>query len=164
MISYQTSINFIIGLIFNQSYDSERAWNAPNHIRDRLNTKEIDLYDIQDMGLTNLQQLIAKKPSLHRFHRTISEYLYYSIASILHEFNGDPRNIWQVKDYKTIKKNLMTLHGIGEHKAKQGLIILSRLDTNIVIPDSYYNYILETCSNVLYNLENNIAQIIFVKE
>lgn len=160
MFSKQESINFIIGLIFNQSYDSDIAWKAPILLRKRLNTLSIDLIDVEKNGLESLKNTICKYPCLHRFPTKIASYTYNSISIINSIYNGDPRKIWSSKNHKQIMENFKKLDGIGEHKAIQGLLILNYLDDSIKVPKKYYDYIEKRCPSFLKNIQIDINYII----
>lgn len=159
MFSKQESINFIIGLIFNQSYDSDMAWKAPMLLKDRLDPLNINLMDIERYGLNKLINAMCNPTCLHRFPTKIANYIYNSISIINSIYDGDPRRIWENKNYKSIIENLRKLDGIGEHKAIQGLIILNQLDKSIKVPQKYYNHMEEKCSSFLKNIEIDIGYI-----
>ena len=65
MFSKQESINFIIGLIFNQSYDSDMAWKAPMLLKDRLDPLNINLMDIERYGLNKLINAMCNPTNMY---------------------------------------------------------------------------------------------------
>lgn len=160
MISPEVSVNFIVGLIFNQSYDSEKAWKTPRELKARLNLEKLDLKELERIGYQAIYEAVSQKPCLHRFPSVMAKNLYSSIQTINSEFMSNPRNIWSDADEEQILKNLKRLKGIGDHKAVQGLLLLSRLGETPQVSDKYMEYMKNACEKFHENADRDVSYIL----
>ena len=124
---------FICGLIFDQSIKSSLAWSAPYELSKRLG--HLCPHSIKDMPEDSLTEIIATKPSLHRYPRPMARNLIKSSQLLVDKYEGKVEQLWsEGLASKDVKKNLLTLAGVGEKKANLALTFLYH-DFNIAFTD-----------------------------
>lgn len=159
MISKEAATYLILSIIFNQSCKSEIAFKAPSELLKRLKWKSFDLYKLEKIGQYGLFEMINIKPCLHRFPMNMAKYINNTVSIINGEYKSDPRNIWKEKSELEIINNLMSLSGIGRHKAIQCIIYLYVLGEVQQISEHYIKYMTVNCEMFFYNMEQNLQYI-----
>ncbi|WDV47202.1 hypothetical protein PV797_05725 [Clostridiaceae bacterium M8S5] len=160
-MTYKQSINFILGLILNQSQESQKSWNAAIELQNRFYEKSqqyFSFYLCEFFGVDFLYQIIKGNPCLHRFPETMSRYIVQTAATLNRYYQGDPRKLWE-NNPSNINIELQKLHGIGKHKAIQGKLILFRI-LNLPFENKDIDYMNINCSAMLDNLERDIKIIL----
>jgi len=74
----------------------------------------------------HLEKVIKEKPSLHRYPKRISQYLFKTVKLLIEKYESDATNIWRNKEADEILKNLKEFSGIGEKKSALGVMLLIR--------------------------------------
>ena len=124
---------FIMGLISDQSVKAELAWSLPYNLYKRLGTFDLNKI-LQEYSLSDIEEQIKNKPSLHRYPSRIATYIYSAINDLIREYNGNAENIWKGKSALQIVASLEKFKGISHKKASLGTLILVR-DLGIEISD-----------------------------
>ena len=159
MLSKEASTHLIFSMIFNQSCKSEVAFKAPQELLRRLKMQSYDLNAIEAAGYDALYNFISEKPCIHRFPSVMAKYIYRSILLINEKYNSDPRNIWRNKTDSEILGELVTLSGIGRHKAIQCLLHLTILGELSYVSQKYIDYMSEKCIGFFTNIDNDLQSI-----
>lgn len=116
---------FLFAVIFDQGIQAERAWAAPYFLMKRLG--HFEMADIAKMEVSELTEVIARPPALHRYVNNVSKWLKSAAQKIVFEFDGDAINIWN--DSPTAFDfigRLQAFKGIGQKKAAMATQILIR--------------------------------------
>lgn len=124
---------FVIGLISDQSVKAELAWSLPYRLSLRLKTfdfKEI----ISKYSVSDIENIIRTKPSLHRYPGRMATYIYEAMKKIVEIYDSNAGNIWNNKTAKEIVDSLEEFKGISHKKASLGTLILVR-DLNVNVLD-----------------------------
>lgn len=124
---------FIIGLISDQSVKAETAWSLPYKLSERLGNfdfKEI----LKKYNEKTIEDIIIKKPSLHRYPSRMANYIYNAMNDIVIKYDSKAENIWKNKTAAEIVESLEKFKGISHKKASLGALILVR-DLGIDILD-----------------------------
>lgn len=159
MLSKEAAIYLVLSMIFNQSCKVERAFQAPNELLKRLEMQSFDLNEFESKGEKAICDVISLTPCLHRFPANMAKYIYNSACIINKTYKSDPRNIWRGKSEQEMMKNLVSLSGIGDHKAIQCMIYLYELGEISFIPEWCIKYMNTHCSNFFSGLERDIQYI-----
>lgn len=159
MLGKEASIHLVFSMIFNQSCNSEIAFIAPGELLKRLNYQSYDLLEMEAKGFNVLFEAISTKPCLHRFPANMAKYIYQSTQIINENYESDPRKIWKDKMDIEIIDRLMTLSGIGKHKATQCLIYLNILGEIDEIASGYIEYMASKCAGFFDNIDNDLQFI-----
>ena len=116
---------FLIGLIADQSVKAEIAWSMPYKIANRIGSFDFEeilsKYDLKD-----IEDIIRKKPSLHRYPARMADYIYNAMKDISLKYNKNALNIWKDKTASQIVESLERFKGISHKKASLGTLILVR--------------------------------------
>lgn len=124
---------FIIGLISDQSVKAETAWSLPYKLSKRLGNFEFNEI-LKKFNEKDIENIIRKKPSLHRYPSRMANYIYNAMNDIVTKYNSKAENIWENKTAEEIVKSLEKFKGISHKKASLGTLILVR-DLEIDILD-----------------------------
>lgn len=125
LLIFNNAYAFVLGLIFDQSMQSNIAWESPYKLKQRLS--HLNVKRIANMKINQLTCIIAQKKSLHRFPRNIAKHIIKSSRIIRDEFQSKAGLIWRKnKSIISVKKNFLKLCGIGEKKANLAILLLAR--------------------------------------
>lgn len=114
---------FFFGVIMNQWIDAKRAWTAPYMLFRRMGKLTPEVISV--MEVSDLEEVIKRKNSLHRFPRRIAEFLIESSKLLLEKYDGNAENIWNdTPESNKLYKRLTEFHGIGQKKASMTINIL----------------------------------------
>lgn len=113
---------FVFGLILNQGMPAARAWQVPEHLVSRLGGRE--LWRFTDAAAVRIAML--GPPALHRFPSSMAGNLASAACRIRDCLDGDASRIWAPGcDADKVLDELCRFSGIGDHKARIGLLILT---------------------------------------
>lgn len=124
---------FIIGLISDQSVKAETAWSLPYKLSERLGNFEFKEI-LKKYNEKDIEDIIRKKPSLHRYPSRMANYIYNAMNDIVIKYDSKAENIWKNKTAAEIVESLEKFKGISHKKASLGTLILVR-DLGIDILD-----------------------------
>lgn len=124
------SLEFLFGVILDQGIKYEKAWSSPNELKNRLG--ELNVEKIASMNEKELEEVMFKKPALHRF-RYMAKRLIEASKLVLDKYEGDALNIWKKPvSAKELESRFREFKQIGQKKASMAVNILVR-DFNIQI-------------------------------
>ena len=124
---------FLIGVISDQMVSSERAWRVPFLLKERLG--KLDPKQIARMTVAQLERVIRKPYSLHRFPRIMANYFIKAAQTIIQKYKGDVKNIWDGIDSACeIQKRLLEVPGVSQKKSSTRTKMLIR-DWDLKIND-----------------------------
>ncbi|HEX8762965.1 MAG TPA: hypothetical protein VF733_04390 [Candidatus Saccharimonadales bacterium] len=92
--------------------------------------------------------IFSKKPAIHRFVNRMSHQTRQLFTLLEEEYDDDARNIWSpAVTASTLVNRLQQFPGIGEHKARTGLFILTR-EFGVSVIDDGGDYTVEGCEKL----------------
>jgi endonuclease-3 len=159
-INFETSVDIVWGLIFNHAIKSQLAWKAPRELKSRLQITPFSLKEFISLGVDGIEYYIARKPALHRFPNRMANYLYFASKTIVDEYNGDPRKLWEQKNEDEIIDGFSQLKGINHHKACIGLIVLNLINPSIGCSPEKINTVSVKCTNFFDSIHASLDSII----
>ncbi len=124
---------FLLGVIFDQGIQYQRAWAAPLELRRRLGHLDPARLAIDPDGV---RRAIQAPPSLHRYVETVPRWVVAAAHKVAAEFGGDAARIWS--DSPTARQlidRLLAFDGIGLKKAAMAVEMLER-DLAIPVRDT----------------------------
>lgn len=107
---------FLIGVISDQSMPADRAWKLPYLLKERLG--HLESGKIALLSEAQLEKIIRNPVSLHRFPRTLANWIIKAAKLVETSYNGDAKNIWSGVDSAfEIQKRLCEFAGISQKKS-----------------------------------------------
>lgn len=162
----EQALCFITGIIMNQSIPSNQAWLNAVELKNRIIEKYhyYTVTQIMDMGSLLLEKIMrSKNMVLHRFPKNMSAYIYKTVCEIFCNYDGKVTNLWLYENQLLLEgdiyNNLISLSGIGKHKAIQALIMLSEI-YNFNISTKYFDYIKKECPDFMFNYLEDISAVL----
>ena len=114
----------LTGMLLDQQIPMEKAFRGPAVLRDRLGVP-LDAADIA--GRTDLQEVFATPPAIHRFPGSMAGRVQQMCAYLVAHHAGKAENVWKgVKTGDELLTRLKALPGFGEQKAKIFLALLGK--------------------------------------
>lgn len=114
---------FVIGVVLNQTIRSEIAWAGPDTLASRLGFLDADRLARMDPSV--LAEILRRRPSVHPFAERMAVNIVGSCDIIVAEYGGQAANLWrQTNSEKDLFGRLVSLPGIGAHKAKVAILLL----------------------------------------
>src|ERR1035437_3707232 len=83
----------LVGMVLDQQVPLERAFSAPNTLRERLGGT-LDVCAVAEIEPAELARLFAIKPALHRFPSAMAERVQKLAQLIADEYDGRADAIW----------------------------------------------------------------------
>jgi len=140
-------LEFLVGIICNQSVRAETAWRAADGVRDRLG--HLDAVRIAAMHEADLAAVIAGGTALHPFAATMGRYITGACCVVCDEYDGVTRAVWDDLPTATgLVERLKAFPGIGKHKAEVALFLLTREYGVAVRPDRPLDAALSHCARL----------------
>lgn len=120
------SLAFLIGIVLHQQIPTEKAFQSPLVLRDRLG-RELDAGDIAAMDPDDLVAVFKEPPALHRFPGSMAKRVQGVCGYLVDNYGGDVAALWKdVADASQLLKRLLAIPGFGEYKARIYLGVLAR--------------------------------------
>lgn len=107
----------LIGMLLDQQFPMERAFQAPAKILDRFGT--LDPAKVAGADPEEFKALCSTPPAIHRFPGSMSARVQDVARIVADEYAGDAARIWtEAKDGKDFLKRMQALPGFGKQKAQ----------------------------------------------
>ena len=114
---------FLIGLVLDQQIPMAKAWMGPYVLKQRLG--HLNPKRIAAMPEKDFLQVMAEKPAVHRFPKSMGQRVQQACAVIDQEYGGKADKIWKDQpDAATVMKRLGGVPGIGKTKERLAIMIL----------------------------------------
>jgi uncharacterized HhH-GPD family protein len=115
---------FLLGVLFTQGVPAERAWAGPFLLSQRLGHLDLERLATEPEATATA---IAEAPALHRFVRTLPDWITSAARRLLRDYGGSAANIWPAgADVLQVTDRLLAFDGIGQKKAAMTVSILTR--------------------------------------
>lgn len=115
---------FLLGVLFTQGIRAERAWAGPYLLRQRLGHLDVDRLASEP---TAVADAVARPPALHRFVKTMPQWISAASQRLLDRYAGDAGAIWpDGSSVLQVVEELTAFPGIGRKKAAMATEILAR--------------------------------------
>lgn len=122
----ESAFAFVLGILFNQQMDADRAWTAPWVLAERLGGS-LTPEAILSHSPEEFDALFARSPAVHVFVKRMAANVREVAELIEARYKGDVRGIWTpTVPANDIIRNFILFPGIGEHKARVALFVLTR--------------------------------------
>ncbi|MEX2324119.1 MAG: HhH-GPD-type base excision DNA repair protein [Nitriliruptoraceae bacterium] len=108
----------LVGMLLDQQIAMEVAFVGPHRLAERLGSNLTpDVVAATDPDI--LEEHFRTKPALHRYPGSMAKRVHALARHLVEHFDADAANVWQGAVSGTdVKRNLMSLPGFGEQKAK----------------------------------------------
>lgn len=112
------SLGLLIGLVLHQQIPTEKAFQSPLVLRDRLG-KDLDAATIAAMNPEEVDALFREKPALHRFPGSMAKRVQAVCEYLTEHYDGSVEGLWDgVNDAAELMDRLLAMPGFGEYKAR----------------------------------------------
>ncbi len=116
---------FALACVMDRQIRAELAWVIPYRLFEKLG--HFDLPKLANLSLSQVQELMTKPESLHRFPEEMSNNLYQAIQRIKKEYDGDASGIWSNKPSSAeVVYRFLQFRGVGPKIATMAANILAR--------------------------------------
>lgn len=116
---------FLVGLIFDQNIESERAWAAPYNLKKRLGHLDPTRIAAHPQAVS---RAIKERPSLHRFVNQVSRYVVSAAQRVVQQYDGRAESIWEGSPTaEELRGRFAEFLGIAQKKAAIAVEILERV-------------------------------------
>jgi uncharacterized HhH-GPD family protein len=117
---------FLIGIVLHQQIPTEKAFESPLVLRDRLGT-DLDAGAIAAMDPEALAAVFKEPPALHRFPGSMAKRVQAVCQHVVDGYGGQVTALWRgVTDADELLQRLLAIPGFGEYKARIYLGVLAR--------------------------------------
>ena len=125
----------LIGLVLDQQVPMDRAFRAPELLRQRLG-RELDCAFLAQMDESELVEVFSEYPALHRFPGAMAKRVQALCRDLLENYDGDAAAVWTAaKSGRELLTRIRALPGFGDEKAR---IFVAFLGKQLgVTPDSW---------------------------
>jgi uncharacterized HhH-GPD family protein len=115
----------LIGMLLDQQFPMERAFQGPAKILDRFGT--LDPAKIADADPESFATLCATPPAIHRYGRSMAGRVQEVARVVVADYDGDAERIWaEATSGADLVARIRKLPGFGEQKAKIFLALLGK--------------------------------------
>lgn len=116
----------LIGMLLDQQIAIELAFLGPFRLAERLGG-DLDARVIAEMDPEAFLAIVATKPALHRFPKSMGGRLQSLCEHIVENYDGDAGAIWRgVRSSETLRDRLLALPGYGDEKVKIFVALLAK--------------------------------------
>ncbi|UPT68024.1 MAG: hypothetical protein M0D57_05010 [Sphingobacteriales bacterium JAD_PAG50586_3] len=145
----RTANMFLYGIIFNQTQKSDRCFEAPYVLEERMGGIEPEILSVTQLEV--LKYILEQKPVIHPFSSAMAKNLIISSQTLISAYSSDARNIWKgVNDENELIKKFEEFAGIGYKKALVAVFLLSHHLNLFGMSDKLVNKVAVSCTGV-YN-------------
>lgn len=116
---------FVIGCIADKQVDADTAWLTPYNIYSQVENFEISA--LAKIELSQFRDIMENAKPKHRFHKMLSDEIYYGIKHIVKDYGGNASRIWANKpSCSLVAKRFLEFKGIGPKISSMATNILAR--------------------------------------
>lgn len=151
----------IIGCLFNQAIPAKEAWSVPYKLAERylkVYNKKMTFNNMYHLSAEELLTLITLGKSLHRFPNKMAYNLHNNIHLIKDHYGGIDQ--FFVTNEAELLQRLISLKGIGRHKAQQAVILYAAINPDFVISTDTLSKAYAECRGSIINIERDKALIL----
>lgn len=142
---------FFIGALFDYWIKSDKAWEAPYHLKNRLG--HLNINKISKMVEEELAVHIGPnkhRKAIHTHHNKMAGRLISACILLMEKYEGNAENIWKRdQNIEVVKSNLREFNGIGQKIANMFVNLL-----NIT-----YGVVLKGWSEVDVAVDRHVARV-----
>jgi uncharacterized HhH-GPD family protein len=115
---------FLVGVIFDQQINFERAWAAPFELNRRLGHLDPARLVLDPDAV---RKAVKDPPALHRYVENVPRWVVAAAKRVLDDYQGEARRIWgDEPTAEELQARLRAFDGIGQKKAAMAVEILER--------------------------------------
>jgi len=113
---------FLLGVVFDEGIQAERAWEAPYLLKQRLG--HLDPSRMRESP-SDVREAVLRSPTLHRYTELMPEALVAAAARVCDEYDGDAAAIWSGSPTAAeVDARLQRFRRIGPKKAAMAVEML----------------------------------------
>jgi uncharacterized HhH-GPD family protein len=113
---------FLLGVVFDEGIQAERAWEAPYLLKQRLG--HLDPSRMRNSP-AEVRAAVLQSPTLHRYTELMPEALVAAAARVCDEYDGDAASIWSGSPTAAeVDARLQRFRRIGPKKAAMAVEML----------------------------------------
>ncbi|MHC5259295.1 HhH-GPD-type base excision DNA repair protein [Streptomyces sp. UC4497] len=117
----------LVGMLLDQQVPMEWAFAGPRTIATRLNTDDLDAYEIAAQDPEAFAALLSEKPAVHRYPGSMAKRVQQLCQYLVDHYDGDAAAVWEGVDTgKEVLRRLNDLPGFGKQKAQIFLALLGK--------------------------------------
>lgn len=121
---------FVLACVMDRQIKAEKAWVIPYKFREKLGSFEFG--ELQKLTQKQIQRLMTKPETLHRFPEEMSKNFYEAIGLISEKYAGNAANIWRDQPSSAeLVYRFLEFRGIGQ---KIGTMAANILVRNFKVP------------------------------
>jgi len=121
----ENNFGWFLGVLFDKGQISERAWEFPYKLFNRIGKEKFSPGGISDFSLFRLDEIFLSIENGLRFPLIASAAALRAAYKIKNQYNGLVENLWaSVTRPKELQKNFEDSHDIGQKKASMAVNIL----------------------------------------
>lgn len=122
---HSNSFAFLLGVISDQMMISERVWQLPFLLKQRLG--HLEPSRIVLLKEKEFERIIRKPSSLHRFPRTMARWFIKAAELVVKKYDGKTENIWKNVDSAVeVQRRFREFSGISQKKSSMMTKMLIR--------------------------------------
>lgn len=107
----------LIGMLLDQQFPMERAFQAPAKVLDRFGTLEPAAIAAADPE--SFKQMCSVPPAIHRFPGSMAARIQDLARIVAEDYDGDAAKVWnEAENGEELMKRLQALPGFGKQKAQ----------------------------------------------
>jgi uncharacterized HhH-GPD family protein len=115
---------FLLGVLFTQGIAAERAWAGPYLLQQRLGHLDLARLATEREAVA---EAVGRPPALHRFKRTLPDWIGDAAQRLLDCWDGRASAIWEDEpSARALMERLGAFRGIGPKKAAMAVDLLTR--------------------------------------
>ncbi|MEZ0076658.1 HhH-GPD-type base excision DNA repair protein [Planotetraspora sp. GP83] len=126
----RSRLALLIGMLLDQQIPMEWAFSGPRAIAERLGLgadADLDAREIASYDPAKFAALLAAKPAVHRYPKSMAERIQQLAAYLVEHYDGSADRVWEdVGDGAELLRRLMALPGFGRQKAQIFLALLGK--------------------------------------
>lgn len=148
----------LIGILSNHGISSQKAWDIPNQLGNRLKNKYgLSIINLDKLSIEDVIELYNHPTKLHRFNNKMAMYARNLIKDVNEMYGGDLNLLFPVDNNLKLIDNVSKLPGMSEKKAKHLLVYLCALDKSYTITKDEYLQYTKDCPQLVERFEENIT-------
>ena len=123
---------FILAVALDRGTRAEIIWTIPYWIREELG--HLDPARLAQMTSEQILEVLSRIPRKPRYMRDAPQTILEVARLVSNQFAGNADLIWRDRTAQEVKRDLRSIHGVGEGIASMAVILLQRC-RNVRFPD-----------------------------
>ena len=126
---------FLLAASVDRGMKAETAWRLPAKMKIVLG--HLDPSRIARMSVEEMLDVLKSIEGRPRYLSAAAQTLIEVATRVVHEYEGDARNLWKNQPAVTINQRMQQVHGVGPGIAAMVVILLDKLKVVTLRPEDY---------------------------